>query len=159
MLATAIVFSPIPSAPIAIVAGAAYGKLWGSVCVVLGAELGALAAFGIARHFGHDAVRRLPWAARLLERARSQAALMAIVFVSRLLPLVSFDAVSYAAGLTSLAWWSFAFATVAGVTPVSVALVWSSDRMAAAGSDWVLWAALLLGGVTLVPLGGCALRG
>lgn len=157
MLAAAIVFSPIPSAPIALVAGAAYGKLWGTVYILAGAELGALVAFGISRRFGYGAVRRWPWAVRLLDRPRSQTALMAIVFVSRLLPFLSFDAISYVAGLTPLIWWRFALATLAGVTPVSIALVWFGDRMATVGSDWVLWGVLLLGGVTLVPLGVRAL--
>jgi uncharacterized membrane protein YdjX (TVP38/TMEM64 family) len=40
---------------------------------------------------------------------------MTIVFVSRLLPFISFDIVSYAAGLTRLAMWRFAVATLAGI--------------------------------------------
>jgi len=35
-------------------AGAAYGHLWGTVQVVIGAELGALIAFGLARVLGQD---------------------------------------------------------------------------------------------------------
>ncbi len=45
----AILVSPIPSAPIAVAAGAAYGHTWGRLYVLLGAECGALAAFGLAR--------------------------------------------------------------------------------------------------------------
>lgn len=48
LIITAIVLSPIPSAPIAMVAGAAYGSLWGTVFVVIGAEAGALIDFAIA---------------------------------------------------------------------------------------------------------------
>ena len=157
-LAGAVVVSPIPSAPIALAAGAAYGKIWGLVYVVLGAELDALLAFGIARRLGYDAVRRWPSAARLLDRTRSQAALAGIVFASRLLPFLSFDAVSYAAGLTPLRWRWFAGATLAGVVPVSVALVWFGDRMAAEGTELIGWAVLLLGGVTLLPIAFRALR-
>ena len=36
LLALAILVSPIPSAPIAVAAGAAYGHLWGTVYVLLG---------------------------------------------------------------------------------------------------------------------------
>ena len=56
LMAVAVVASPIPSAPIALAAGAAYGHLWGTVQVVIGAELGALIAFGLARILGHDVV-------------------------------------------------------------------------------------------------------
>ena len=41
-MTAAVVGSLIPSAPIAQAAGAAYGHVWGSVLVVVGAELGAL---------------------------------------------------------------------------------------------------------------------
>jgi uncharacterized membrane protein YdjX (TVP38/TMEM64 family) len=58
LMTFAVVASPIPSAPIALAAGAAYGHLWGAVQVVIGAELGALIAFGLARVLGHDALRR-----------------------------------------------------------------------------------------------------
>lgn len=158
-IAGAVVFSPIPSAPIALAAGAVFGKVWGSVYVVIGAELGALLAFGIARRLGYKAVRRWPRAARLLDRAQSQAALAGIVFASRLVPFISFDAVSYAAGLTPLRWRWFALATLAGVAPVSVALVWFGQQMVEEGAGWIGIAVLLLGGVTLLPLAFRLLRG
>lgn len=41
LMTAAIVMSPIPSGPIALAAGAAYGPLWGTVWVVIGAEGGA----------------------------------------------------------------------------------------------------------------------
>ncbi len=47
LMTVAVVASPIPSAPIALAAGAAYGHLWGTVQVVIDAELGALIAFGL----------------------------------------------------------------------------------------------------------------
>lgn len=151
-LAGAVVVSPIPSAPIALAAGAAYGGLWGTVYVVLGAELGALAAFALARRFGYEAVRKVPWIARWIDRTRSQAALAGLVFLSRLLPFLSFDAVSYAAGLTPLRAHWFALATLAGVIPISILLVWFGERMAQQGAAWIGTAVLVAGGVTLVPL-------
>jgi uncharacterized membrane protein YdjX (TVP38/TMEM64 family) len=50
LIAMAIVMSPLPSAPIALSAGMAYGHTLGTVHVLVGAELGALTAFAIARH-------------------------------------------------------------------------------------------------------------
>jgi len=55
----AVVARPLPSAPIALAAGAAYGHLWGTRQVIVGAEIGALVAFGLARVRGRDAVKRL----------------------------------------------------------------------------------------------------
>jgi len=52
LMTLAILVSPIPSAPIALAAGAAYGHGWGALYVLLGAQLGAMAAFALARIVG-----------------------------------------------------------------------------------------------------------
>ena len=103
--------------------------------MVIGAELGAVIAFLIARWLGYEAVRRWSGADRMmsyLSRERSQLWLMAVVFVSRLLPFVSFDAVSYAAGLTPLSFWRFALATVVGIIPVSFLLTYAGKKLSTA---------------------------
>lgn len=151
LMMLAVLVSPIPSAPIAMAAGAAYGHTWGTLYIVIGAEAGALAAFGIARLVGQAAVTR--W---LGERASdgligSQNALTGIVFFSRLLPFVSFDLMSYAAGLTPLTWWRFALATLAGVVPVSFLLAHFGREMSSGEADRFLYTALGLGLLTGVP--------
>lgn len=152
LMILAILVSPIPSAPIALAAGALYGHTWGTVYVALGAGLGALAAFGLARLLGRDTLQR--WLGSRLPNARlgSQNALMVIVFVSRLLPFISFDVVSYAAGFTALTWWRFALATLAGILPASFLLAHFGGEMATGELDRILYAVLALGLLTLVPL-------
>ena len=152
LMTLAILVSPIPSAPIALAAGAAYGHTWGTAYIVLGAELGALAAFGLARLLGHDVLHR--WFGDRLpkSRLRSQGALMAIVFASRLLPFISFDVVSYAAGLTTLSLWRFALATLAGILPASFLLAHFGGEMATGELDKIAFAVLTLGLLTGIPL-------
>jgi uncharacterized membrane protein YdjX (TVP38/TMEM64 family) len=152
LMTLAILVSPIPSAPIALAAGAAYGHTWGTAYIVLGAELGALGAFGLARLLGRDAVQR--WLGNRLPESRlgSQGALMAVVFASRLLPFISFDVVSYAAGLTALSLWRFALATLAGILPASFLLAHFGGEMATGELDKILLAVLALGLLTGVPL-------
>ncbi|MEL7140350.1 MAG: VTT domain-containing protein, partial [Pseudomonadota bacterium] len=109
--------------PIAVAAGALYGASTGGVLTLAGAALGAITAFAIARALGRDAVRGSRLAAvAWIARPRPQGRLMAIVFLSRLVPFISFDAVSYAAGLSTLAAWRFALATFAGIAPMSFLL-------------------------------------
>jgi len=148
----AIVFSPIPSAPIALAAGAAYGHGWGTIYVLVGAELGALVAFGIARLVGYGALRK--WFGERLDLGLlgSQNALMGIVFVSRLLPFISFDLVSYAAGLTPLTAWRFALATLAGIAPASFLLAHFGGEMASGESQRIAVTVVALGGITLLPI-------
>ena len=152
LMVVAILVSPIPSAPIALAAGALYGHTWGTGYIALGAEIGALAAFGLARLLGRDALQR--WLGSRLPNARlgSQNALMAIVFISRLLPFISFDVVSYAAGFTTLTWWRFALATLAGILPASFLLAHFGEEMVSGELDRIVYAVLALGLVTLVPL-------
>jgi uncharacterized membrane protein YdjX (TVP38/TMEM64 family) len=150
LMTLAIVMSPLPSAPIALAAGAAYGHTAGTVYVILGAETGAIIAFVIARLVGIVTVRK--WIGpQLIQRLEgSQNALMGIVFVSRLLPFVSFDLVSYAAGVTPLRFWRFALATLAGIIPASFLLAHFGAEMASGESQRIGTTLLLLGGLSLV---------
>lgn len=154
-MAAAIIFSPIPSAPIAMAAGALYGPLLGGAYVVAGAELGAIVAFLIARFLAYDLVRSWGAARQVLEhleQTRSQNWLAAVVFASRLVPFISFDAVSYAAGLTPITFWRFAFATLLGITPISFLLAYGGEALANNIAVSPLLTVLALGGVTAVPL-------
>jgi uncharacterized membrane protein YdjX (TVP38/TMEM64 family) len=154
LLAMAIVLNPIPSAPIALAAGAAYGHLWGTVYVVTGAEIGALIAFAIARSVGYEVLHRWLGKRLSLGSLASQNALMAAVFASRLLPFISFDLVSYAAGLTPLTLWRFAVATLAGIIPASFLLAHFGGEMASADAYRIMLAVLALGAITLLPIAG-----
>jgi len=142
LLALAIVVSPIPSAPIALAAGAAYGHVWGTVYVLTGAEGGALTAFAIARLVGFDAFHQRFGKRLSVGLLGSQTMLMAIVFATRLMPFVSFDIVSYAAGLTPLTWWRFAAATLLGILPASFALAHFGDEMATGDARGIILTAL-----------------
>jgi len=151
LMALAILVSPIPSAPIALAAGALYGHTWGTLYVLLGAEIGALAAFGIARLVGYEALRG--WLGERVSRGwlGSQNALMGLVFVSRLLPFVSFDVISYAAGLTVLSAWRFALATLAGIVPASFLLAHFGAEMVAGEAQQAMIAVLGLGALVALP--------
>jgi uncharacterized membrane protein YdjX (TVP38/TMEM64 family) len=152
LMTVAVVASPIPSAPIALAAGAAYGHLWGTVLVVVGAEIGALIAFGLARFLGHDALRRVFGTRVDVGLFGSQTALTATVFASRLMPFMSFDMISYAAGLSRLHFWRFAVATLAGVIPASFLLAHFGGEAASGDIGGATWAVLGFGLVTGLPL-------
>jgi uncharacterized membrane protein YdjX (TVP38/TMEM64 family) len=158
LIALAVLVSPLPSAPVALASGALYGHSWGTLYVLLGAELGALGAFSLARLLGREALQR--WLGNRLPKTRfgTQGSLMTVVFVSRLLPFISFDVVSYAAGLTSLSLWRFALATLAGILPTSFLLAHFGGEMVAGELDRMLYAVLALGLLTVVPLAAYFLR-
>lgn len=157
IMIAAIVLSPIPSGPVAMVAGAAYGGFWGTVVVVIGAEAGALIAFTIARSFGYEVIyrwRRVRPALDWLGKKRSQRTLMLIIFASRLMPFISFDAVSYAAGLTPLSFWRFALATLVGVIPTAYLFTSFGGVLITGNSDTVMIVLILASSVTLLSFMG-----
>lgn len=159
LMAGAIVLNPIPSAPIALAAGAVYGHTWGTLYVLTGAEVGALVAFSIARLLGCSVMEKLCRRRQSLQLLGSQNTLMAIVFVSRLVPFISFDLVSYAAGLTPLATWRFAVATLVGILPASFLLAHFGAEMATADVRRIAISVLALGALTLVPIAVKAILG
>jgi len=152
LMAGAIVMSPIPSAPIAITSGLLYGHSWGTVYILIGAELGALIAFSISRFLGHEVMQK-----RFGERIKSKWLtsnnhLMFVVFVSRLIPFISFDIISYAAGLTKISYIQFALATLAGILPASFLLAHFGGEMVSDDSQRMFITILLLGALTLIPI-------
>ena len=82
---------------------------------------GAAVCYFIAHVLGRDAVERLASRTALasvdvfFERYGKHA-----VLVCRLLPFVSFDLVSYAAGLTGMGFWGFFVATGLGQLPATL---------------------------------------
>ena len=151
-MTASIVASPIPSAPIALVSGAVYGHVNGAIYVAIGSELGALLAFTIARYVGRDLVEK--WLGNKISKGLlgSQNMLMFTVFGSRLLPFVSFDAMSYAAGLSRLHLWRFLVATLAGILPASFILAHFGAEAMESGSLGGIWIVFGLGLLTAAPL-------
>jgi uncharacterized membrane protein YdjX (TVP38/TMEM64 family) len=152
LMAFAIVASPIPSAPIALAAGAAYGHTIGTIYIAIGAEIGAMVAFALARYLGRDMLTR--WFGDKVDKGwlGSQNALTFTVFASRLMPFISFDIVSYAAGLSRLHFWRFAVATLAGIVPASFVLAHFGNEAVSGETGRAAWAAVGLGALTLTPL-------
>ena len=152
LMAIAIVVNPIPSAPIALAAGAIYGHTWGTVYVVTGAASGALVAFWIARCLGYELLQRFLGKRFELGWLGSQNALMGMVFASRLIPFLSFDLVSYGAGLTSIKTWRFAVATLAGLVPASFLLAHFGGELTTSSLNQVMYILLGFGVLTIVPI-------
>lgn len=92
----------VPGSLLTLAAGALFGVVRGTVYALLGASLGAVAAFLIARHVARQPVER-----RVLEDPRFQRIDEAIgregrrvVFLLRLSPVFPFALLNYALGLT-----------------------------------------------------------
>ncbi len=118
-MAFAILFKLLPSAAVALASGAVYGHTWGTIYIIIGAWLGAIIAFLLTRMLGADIICRLSGHRINIEQEKSQSWLMWGLLVSRLIPVIPYDIVSYAMGLTPLKLWRFSLATLIGIIPTS----------------------------------------
>lgn len=152
LMTVAIVASPLPSAPVALAAGAAHGHTFETILVILGTELGAIAAFLLARGLGRPLVERQLWMKLGAGLFSSQNALTFLVFGSRLLPFLSFDMISVAEGISKLHLWRFAVATLAGIIPASFLLAHLGSEAMDGDARIATWTAVALVGFTPLPL-------
>ncbi len=119
VMAIAIVISPIPSLPLDIMAGAYFGPWLGTLYSATGALIGANISFLIARSLGRSFVERYIKFDKLFWEACSDSILVKVVFFSRLIPFISFDIISYGAGLTRMSLLKFSIATFFGMLPLT----------------------------------------
>lgn len=151
LMAGAIVMSPLPSAPVALAAGLVYGHGWGTLYILIGAEAGALIAFTLSRLLGYDAMQKRFGDKISNKYFNSGKHLMLIVFVTRLIPFISFDIISYAAGLTRISYIQFALATFVGILPASFLLAHLGGKMSGNTAEQMFITILFLGAITLIP--------
>lgn len=146
VMALAVVVSPIPSLPLDILAGRVFGPLPGGLYAALGGLLGAVISFSIARLLGRDLLARfLKGHINFCSRC-SDRLLTRVVFLSRLVPFVSFDLVSYGAGLTRMTLPRFAAATFVGMLPLTFAYTtYGAALFDNAAAGWI-------GGAVMVAL-------
>ncbi|MEK7763307.1 MAG: TVP38/TMEM64 family protein [Nitrospira sp. CG24C] len=146
MMAAAVVISPIPSLPLDLAAGATFGVTLGTVYAVIGAEIGAVVSFLIGRVLGREALTRLLRIDISFCERCSDRHLAIFVFASRLLPIFSFDLVSYGAGLTNMSLRAFAVATLLGMIGPTFLLTYAGNQVAS--GEW----ALIVFGLAMVAL-------
>ncbi len=119
IMMAAVVISPIPSLPLDIAAGAFFGPFLGTVYSLTGALAGAVLSFLIARRLGRESVEVFLKGHVNFCSQCSDKLLTKIVFFSRLLPVISFDVISYGAGLTKMSLKKFTTATFLGMIPLT----------------------------------------
>lgn len=117
LIALSVVVSPIPGAPLAVIAGALWGPIPAGIYSVTGGFLGSLIAYYLGRTLGRSAIKALTGKAIYFSKGRGEVYLGWLIFVSRLLPVLSFDLISYGAGITGLSLPIYASATLLGMIP------------------------------------------
>jgi uncharacterized membrane protein YdjX (TVP38/TMEM64 family) len=136
----------IPASLLTLAAGAVFGLLPGACYALIGATLGSTAAFLLGRYVARRLVaKRLAAMPRFvaIERAVSAHG-RRIVFLLRLSPVVPFNFLNYALGLTTVSVWDFVFASL-GTVPGAFVYAYAGK---------VAGEALVLAGQAEVPKNG-----
>lgn len=148
--AVTVIFTPLPSVPVDIAGGLAFGWLLGTLYTLTGAMLGATIDFLLARRLGRRFL-----AGKLGSKAMREVDAIAeqmgakLIFLMRLLPLFNFKWVSYGAGLTRIRYRTYAIFSLLGTLLPTLAIVYVGDvllthpgRSALVFSGLVAWSAV-----------------
>ncbi len=123
-------FIPFPAEFLALAAGNVYGFVHGTVLVWIGAMVGASLSFALAKQLGKPFVTWIlpeKHQDKLDKWTDDQGALT--LLISRFIPLIAFNLINYAAGLTNVRWWTFLWTTGLGILPITAITVYMGHGM------------------------------
>jgi uncharacterized membrane protein YdjX (TVP38/TMEM64 family) len=132
--------APLPAFVITFANAWIFGWVKGAFYSWTGAMIGASLCFWIAKAFGRPVVEKLigkksiETTDRFFERYGKSS-----VLIARLLPIVPFDIVSYAAGLTNMGFWEFFWATGLGQLPATIVYSWLGENLSPS-AKYLFWA-------------------
>lgn len=144
------VVAPLPAFIITFANAGLFGWVNGAILSWSSAMVGAILCFFIARLLGRDVVEKLTskFALKSIDDFFEKHGKYAIL-IARLLPFISFDIVSYAAGLTSMSFWSFFVATGIGQLPATIIYSYVGG-MLAGGAKMMVFGLLTLFAVSIL---------
>lgn len=144
------IISPIPAFFITLANAAIFGWALGALLSWTSSMVGAVMCFYIARILGRDVVEKMSGSGALkktddfFKKYGKNS-----IIIARLLPFISFDLVSYAAGLTSIGTIHFIVATGLGQLPATLIYSYVGGELTG-GAKKMMFALLILFAVSIV---------
>ena len=135
VLAVTVVISHLPGLPLAIAAGAMWGSVAGAALSVAGGLLGSVIAYLIGRYLGGSIIYFLTGRRVSVTEEKGRTVAGITIFVTRLIPLMPFDIISYGAGLARVPFGVYILATASGMAPSTFLLTYLGDSITDA--TWV----------------------
>lgn len=145
--------APLPAFLITFSNAALFGWVNGAILSWSSAMAGAALCFWISRLLGREVTEKLTsrLALQKVDRFFVQYGKHTIL-IARLLPFVSFDIVSYAAGLTSMSFRSFFWATGLGQLPATLIYSYVGDMLTGGAKTFVMGLLVLFAFTVLAAL-------
>ena len=144
------ILAPLPAFLITFANAALFGWVYGALLSWSSAMVGALLCFYIAKMLGREVVEKLTSkiALKSVDAFFEKHGVYAIL-IARLLPFISFDIVSYAAGLTRMSLRSFLIATGLGQLPATLIYSYAGE-MLTGGAKTFVYGLLILFSVSIL---------
>ena len=119
----------VPGAVMTIAGGLAFGSLWGAVYSILGADIGAVVAFGAGRLLGKGFVERI-----IGERFEKLLARIArngfhIILYLRIVPVIPYNALNLLAGASPIEFRDYFVASMLGMIPGTILFAFLGDAL------------------------------
>ena len=143
----------IPGVILTMAGGICFGLFWGSLWSLVGATLGAIAAFGLARYWMHGWFQRNCSKHPLLKSLNRMVTERPFWFMLtlRFAPISPFNVLNFLLGLTQISLKPYAVGTFLGIIPGVIIYTWfgQAGYMALHGKGWL---SLILAGSALAAL-------
>lgn len=148
---------PVPS--LALVSGILFGVIKGTLYTLAGASINATLMFFLSRFIARDTVERII-RTKLSENMQKkllterQQSVTYIFFILRLVPLVSYNLINYAAGITKIRYGNYMLSTITGILPGTIVFLNMGDKLLNLKSMEFALSVALLVGLTLLSMVG-----
>jgi uncharacterized membrane protein YdjX (TVP38/TMEM64 family) len=149
----------VPGLPITVLGGVAFGALWGTVYVWIGATIGLGLAFLVARYAVRSTVERWVQASPRIAKMDGQVAEYGwrIVMLTRLVPIFPFNLQNYAYGITRIGLWPYLITSSICILPGTAAFTFAGGALSDGRGDvkrtlaYLAIAGVLLVLISLIP--------
>lgn len=155
LIALSVVISPIPGSCFAIVAGKLWNPITGGIYTVIGGFIGSTIAYFIGRKFGEQGIKALTGKKINFEKNQKNIYISGLIFLSRLVPIVPFDLMSYGAGVIKIPFPMYAIATLLGMIPSTFLITYIGGSISL---NWTYALKFAAPVVIIVILGRIALK-
>ncbi len=119
----------VPGAVMTIAAGLAFGTIWGSVYSLVGADIGAVVAFGAGRFLGKSFVERMFGAKFQSALQRIARHGFQIIFYLRMVPVIPYNALNLLAGASPITFRDYFWASMIGMVPGTILFAFLGDAL------------------------------
>jgi uncharacterized membrane protein YdjX (TVP38/TMEM64 family) len=119
----------VPGAVMTVAAGLAFGTVWGSVYSILGADMGALVAFGAGRFLGKGFVNSMlsgRFGDTLDKIARNG---FQIILYLRVFPIIPYNALNLLAGASPISFKDYFWASMIGMVPGTILFAFLGNEL------------------------------